>query len=48
MAYKEIFRNFMAKAADVNNADNLEITAILGFTFKRNLPETAKVIEGDR
>jgi len=26
----------------------LEVTAILSFNFKRELPETAKVIEGSR
>ena len=46
--YKRLFRDFMAKAANQSYSNRLEINAIMSFTFKRKLPETAKVIEGSR
>jgi hypothetical protein len=44
--YKKLFRDFMVKASDPATNQNLKIHSILSFTFKRALPETAKVVEG--
>jgi hypothetical protein len=46
--YKKLFRDFMVKASDPATNQNLKIHSILSFSFKRALPETAKVVEGER
>ena len=38
----------MVKASNNETSKNLNITAILSFSFKRKLPELARVIEGTR
>jgi hypothetical protein len=46
--YKKLFRDFMVKASDPATNQNIKIYSKLSFTFKRALPETAKVVEGER